>query len=223
MRVVVVVENPIIREGVRGILAGSVLQVVGVCASAAEAVSQVQRLAPEVAFLGAGIAAADDYSLLESLRRVSPDTAIILLGMHREAGNLLDALHRGASCYLSQDVTLQSLLLAAEAAVRGFVMADAAALSKACKGLAGQPTARDKGLAADLTAREREVLELVCQGLSNRQIAERLTVTAGTVRTHVSRILGKLGVTDRVQAAVWAAEHGLGGGVSGQNTERTSP
>ncbi len=207
-RAIVIAGNPIIREGLRAVLSDTAVRVLAVCRSAEDGVRQVRALAPEVAFVQVELDSAADLSLLEELKEASEDTAIIALGLHT-GSRLFEAMHRGASSYLSHNTTRQSLLLAVEAAMQGYVLIDQAALDKACAGVANQWISSGNGTGASLTEREREVLRLLSDGLSNREIAGRLAISVGTVRTHVSSILYKLEVTDRVQAAVWATGHGL--------------
>lgn len=214
-RVVIAERSPVIREGLCGVLAGSTVRVVGAAATAQEAAEQVRALAPDVVFLEAQLAEADGFAVLEAIHAGSPKTAVVILSM-RGRGRLLEALQRGAACYLLQDgVSRQSLLLAAEAARQGFVLADALALRQvlASRGLLGGE--RDEA-PPHMTPREKEVLALVEQGLSNREIAEALTVSVGTVRSHVSNILSKLGVHHRVQAATLAARWRLDRAQRGQ-------
>ena len=207
MRAIIVEHNPIIREGLRSLLSESPIEIVGVYASLREAVTQLKSLAPDVAFVGARGAAGRGLSPLQPIKRACPGTAIVLLGTNQDHAYLVQALTQGASCYLCQDITSESLVLAAEAAKLGLVMVDGQALSGALRTLLERQTGREGQVLASLTAREREVLRLVSQGRSNRQIAARLNITQATVRTHVSHILAKLGVSDRVQAAVWAVQH----------------
>ncbi len=200
MRAVIVEKNPVIREGLCGILAGSPVRVVGAAATADEALQQLRALAPDVVFLEAQVAEANGFALLEAVAGTSPQTAVIVLSMGNR-GRLLEALQHGAACYLlQQGLSKQALLLAAEAAKQGFVLADGLALRRTlarCGLIGGAPDVDPP----QMTARELEVLDLVQQGLSNRQIAEALTVSMGTVRSHVSSILRKLGVRGRLQAA----------------------
>lgn len=204
VRAVIAERNPVIREGLCGVLAGSTVRVVGTAATAQEVLEQARALAPDVVFVAAQVAEANDFALLEGIAGISPTTAVVVLSMGSR-GRLLEALRRGATCYLLQDgVSRQSLLLAAEAARQGFVLADGLALRQvlASRGLPGGGCDAPP---PHMTPREFEVLELVEQGLSNREIAEALVVSVGTVRSHVSSILSKLGVRHRLQAATMAA------------------
>jgi len=218
--VVTIARSPVVREGLKVLLASAGLEVLGVYTPGPEAVAQVRALDADVVFLTAATAAADGFAILESIRRLSPRTAIILLSMREDVEGLLEAVQRGASCYLSRDLSPQSLLLAARAAVEGYVLVDQTALRRACAAVASCWVTHED-TPVELTARERQVLQLVSRGLSNGEIAAHLSVGAATVKTHVSNILSKLGVTGRVQAAVWATEHGLAAADAGQETAAT--
>ena len=183
-------------------LAGVGLEVVGVARSPEEAVELASTLTPDVAFLTLRLAKLEGFAALQGVRQASPKTAVIVINLDSDGGRLLEVLGHGASCYLWHHISGPSLLLAAEAALQGLVVADRAALRNSLANCS--PTA-DAAAAQRLTPREREVLALMARGLSNREIAQELTLSVATVRTHVSNILGRLGVSDRVQAAVLAA------------------
>ena len=219
IRAVVVEESSIIREGLCNILAGSTVEVVAAVASAAEAVERIAALTPHVVYLGAAMAREQEFALLRSIREAAPQSAVILVSFAGDE-DLLEALRQGACGYLSGNVTAKGLLLAAQAGMHGYVLAAGPPLRRAFAGAAGPQREQADPLLARLTPREREVLRLLCRGLSNPEIAGQLTVTAATIRSHVSSILHKLGLPDRVRAAVWAAAHGLGPGAEPEGPRR---
>lgn len=207
VRVIVAEGNTLTREGLVSVLSGSSLEVVGTAQSLEEALEMVRHFSPDVAFLGASLISCDDLAVLESIKRVSAKTAVVVLSVY-DGDCVIEIIQYGATAYLSGNVSRETLLLAASAARQGYLLVDSSALRKALERLVLRPVSQ--GITPYLTPREREVLVLLTRGLSNGQIAQRLMVSAGTVRTHVSRILRKLDMSDRVQAAVWASAHGLG-------------
>jgi DNA-binding NarL/FixJ family response regulator len=144
--------------------------------------------------------------------------AVVMLTTYENPTYLARALAGGAAGYLLKGIGREELLQALRAVAHGEALLTPQALGCSLRGPAGwapQPIAPaaaawdDPDLLAPLTAREREVLRLLARGLSNREIAAVLSIAEATARTHVENIMGKLGVSDRVQAAVWAARHGL--------------
>lgn len=209
IRVVVADDHPVVREGLRSFLSSRPgIDVVGEAGSADEVVAVTQELTPDVVLVdlmmpGDGI---------EAIRRltelVAPPRSIVLTSFVGD-DKVLPALRAGAAGYLSKDVDPGDL----EAAVRtvhrgGTVLGPAVAPRVLDQATTSRP--RDDDRLAELTPREREVLALLGQGMSNRQIAEALYVAEKTVKTHMSSILTKLRVTDRTQAALYAVRHGAG-------------
>jgi NarL family two-component system response regulator LiaR len=210
VRVLVADESTIMRAGVRSILTDACMSVVGEALSAAETIEQVVALAPELVVLGVqrdGLG----YATVEAIRRTAPEVAIVVLS--DDPGDLLALVHHSVS-YLSRRASPEELLAAVEGALRGQSLVDRAAVAKAIEAMAGEGkgTARPADRIRSLTPRERQVLALITQGRTNRQIAEALSLSIGTVKVHVCNILTKLGVCDRVQAAVWAVQNDLGAG-----------
>lgn len=220
VRVVIAEGNTLTREGLVSVLSGSSLEVAGTARSLDEALEMVRQYAPDIAFLGASLISGDDLAFLESIKRVSAKTAVVVLSVHN-GDCVIEIIQCGATAYLSHNVSREALLLAAEAARQGYLLVDPLSLRRALEHLVLRPASQ--GITPYLTPREREVLALLTRGLSNGQIAQRLTVSAGTVRTHVSRILRKLQVSDRVEAAVWATTHGLGPPTPGATAADASP
>lgn len=210
VRALIVTENHIKREGLRGLLAGSFVEIAGSAETGAEARGLAGALQVDLIFCGATLLLTEGLDLLTSLRIAFPGSAVIVLSRGDDVGLMSECLRRGVACYLTRHFSRHCLLLAADAALRGYVLVDRGVLKSAFESVAPLRQLAAGGEGAQLTAREREVLALVGQGLGNREIAQRLTVSLGTVRTHLSNIFGKLGVADRVRAALWAAEHGRG-------------
>jgi DNA-binding NarL/FixJ family response regulator len=207
VRAVIADDNTIVREGLSRVLSGSSVEVVGCAATPEEALDQVAGACPDVLFLGARMASSEDYALVSAAKAHCPHMGVIAVSWGELPENPWAAVRRGVSAWLSQGVTRASLVLAAKAAVRGYVLLETQAVLSGLSTDAPSSAPEDPPETAHLTPREMEVLALVSQGLSNREIASRLTVSVGTVQTHMSNILSKLGLHDRVQAALWFKAH----------------
>ena len=212
IRVVVADGDVAAREGLCDLLANSQVEVVGQARSIPEAVQQVRALRPDVVVLRFAGSAPDAMSAVNEIQRAAPGVAITLLC--GDPAFLVTMLHRPVS-FLARDISREDLLAAVEAASQGRTLVDRAALIEAIAALkpaAGAAGPHEAEVAPALTPREREVLSLLSGGRTNQAIAEELSLSVGTVKVHVCNILTKLGLTDRVQAAVWATQHGLGPG-----------
>lgn len=208
VQVLVADESSIVRLGLRSMLASPGLEVVGEAATPVEAVERVKALAPDVVVLGLGRSGLGLDSV-RALRSASPGTAIVVLT--EDPTHLLALLNSSTNC-LSKSVDRGDLLAAVEAAAEGRSLVDQPAVMKALAAAIQAEQRKGDGpneRVRVLTPREREVLALITQGYTNRRIAEHLSVSVGTVKVHVCNILTKLRVADRVQAAVWATQHGL--------------
>ena len=208
IQVLVADENPIVREGLRSMLHNSPAEVVGEATSGAKVAEQVKALTPDVVLLGLSEPGLSIASV-EVVKGARPEAAVVVLS--EDSGDLLVLLHNSINC-LSRTVDREDLLAAVVAAADGRSLADQSTVVKAIA--AATRAERQKGAspgerAHRLTPRERQVLGLITQGCTNRQIVERLSLSVGTVKVHVCNILTKLDVADRVQAAVWATQHGL--------------
>ena len=205
-RVLVVDDHPMVREGLRSMLAGSGFEVVGEAGSAEEAVRLATERTPDVILLDIGLPGADGLAALASLKQAAPRAAVLIVTMHDDPGLVRRAVAAGAAGYVLKGISRRELL----AAVRGVHDGEAVVEPGLLRSLlASQP----KGPAAPpldpLTPVEREVLQLITAGLTNREISQRMRWSLGTAKKYVQRILEKLGVSDRTQAAVAAVTRGL--------------
>ncbi|MFC4529780.1 response regulator [Sphaerisporangium dianthi] len=212
IRVLIADDHPVVRQGLRTFLdLQDDLEVVGEAANGAEAVDMAGALAPDVLLLDLKMPVLDGLGALREMSALGVSVRAIVLTSVSDKEDVAPAMRGGASGFLYKDVEPAALVQAIRSVHGGQVVlapdAAEAVLSAPCGG-AGEPAA-GPGSIAVLTDREREVLELIASGRSNREIARRLVVAEKTVKTHVSNVLMKLGVQDRTQAALYAVRHGL--------------
>jgi two-component system, NarL family, nitrate/nitrite response regulator NarL len=199
--VLIVCEVRLYRDGLRRSLdQRPAIEVVGTAASAADALAQVEALCPEVTLLDMGLSGATE--LIGALRARAPRATVVALGVAEEPQAVLECVEAGAAAYVPRDASLDDLTAALEAAARGAVLCSpeiAGSLFRRVAALAGERPPQAE--MAALTQREREILALIEEGLSNKEIARRLRVKLATVKNHVHHILEKLGVSGRGAAA----------------------
>ncbi|AXH91868.1 MULTISPECIES: response regulator [Micromonospora] len=216
VRVLLVDDQHLVRTGFRVILeVEDDIEVVGEAADGQRAVSMASALRPDVVLMDVEMPVLDG---LEATRRITGDTtpggpAVLILTTFDRDDYLFAALRAGASGFLLKNGTPEDLVEAVRVVARGEGLIAPAltrrVISTFARPGAAPPDPRHDAATADLTPREREVLELVASGASNAEIADALRVGEATVKTHVSRVLAKLGLRDRVQAVVFAYEHGV--------------
>ena len=212
VRVVLVDDEAMVRVGLRMVLSAEPdLEVVGEASDGAEAVDVVAATAPDVVLMDVRMPRVDG---LEGARRVlarSPATKVVVLTTFDEDEHVAEALRAGVSGFLLKVAPPEQLVAAVRTVAAGGGLLDPAVTLRVIGAFAASP-APDPGRAAvldALTERERDVLRLVARGLSNAEIAAELYLGEATVKTHVSRVLMKLGLRDRVQAVAVAYETGL--------------
>lgn len=183
-------------------------EVVGEASSGREALEVTHQTQPRIVLLDIRMAGGDGLDTLQALRSQNPDTAVVMLTTYDNPTYMARAVAGGAVGYLLKGMDQEELLTALRAVHRGEILLTAKDLSHLLRGITPE-TPGMLDLIEPLTDRELEVLRLMATGLPNREIAAILFIAECTVKTHVEHIIGKLGVSDRVQAAVWAARHGL--------------
>jgi len=215
IRVAIADDQELVRAGLRLIVAGEAdLEVVGEAASGEEAITLAQRTQPDVLLMDVrmpglgGIAATK--AILDSAGSGQP--RILMLTTFDLDEHVYDAIRVGASGFLLKDVPAEDLVIAIRQAARGTDALLAPSVTRRLvERFASQRSigSTHHDVLSQLTAREQEVLRLVARGLSNSEIADHLTISETTVKSHVSHVLMKLGLRDRVQAVVLAYETGL--------------
>jgi NarL family two-component system response regulator LiaR len=218
IRVLIVDDHAIVRDGIRSLLATEPnIEVVGEADNGRDAVSRAQQLQPDVILMDLMMPAMDG---IEATRRIigdRPDARILVLTSFAADDKVFPAIKAGAMGYLLKDSPSEDLVRAIHEVYRGESSLHPKIARKLLQELSGAlrpdppstPELLDKDLVEPLTEREVEVLKLVAQGRSNREIADQLVVTEGTVRAHVSNILGKLHLASRTQATLYALRKGL--------------
>lgn len=213
IRILLVDDQALFREGLRTLLSVQPgLEVVGEAGNGEEAVRLAASMHPNVVLMDVQMPVLDGVAATRRLHADYPECHVIMLTTFDDDEYVFEGLRAGAVGYLLKDASSEKLVEAIRAAARGesFLQPSVAAKVVAeFTRLADKSSARPQPLLEPLSERELEILSLAADGLSNKEIAARLVITEGTVKNHVSNILGKLGVRDRVQAALKAKELGL--------------
>lgn len=204
IRVLVADDHAIVREGIRALLKVPGVEVVGEAASGAEALRLAHDLRPDVVLTDVRMPGMDGLQASAALRRELPDTAVVILTNYEDEGYLASALDNGAAGFVLKGASRELIVSSIRSAVEGAAVIDARLL----RGVLAGRGARSSRL-AELTKRERETLALVAKGYTNPEIAEQLGFSVGTIKLVVHQLTAKLGVRDRVRAAVLAAQSGL--------------
>ncbi len=202
IRVLIADDHYMVREGLRVFLSAQEdLEVVGEAADGAEAVEQCRRLQPDVVLMDVLMPVMDGAEATARVKEEWPEIQIIVLTSFVDEKLVQRVLDGGAISYLLKDARPEKLAQAIRDAYRGRGSIDASAMQALMN--------KKDEVGHDLTPREREVLALLAAGLSNNEIAEKLTLSPGTVRLHVSNVLAKLDAPNRTSAAIMAMKHGL--------------
>jgi DNA-binding NarL/FixJ family response regulator len=207
IRVLLVDDHQVVRRGLRTFLEVQPdIEVVGEAGDGDEGVLRAQELNPDVILMDVKMPGTDGIAALRKLREEGSKARVLVVTSFTEQRTVVPALRAGAAGYVYKDVDPDALAGAIRSVHAGHVLlqpevADALLSQE-------QPTGQGRGNA--LTEREREVLSLIADGRSNREIARALVLSEKTVKTHVSNILMKLDLADRTQAALWAVRHGIG-------------
>ena len=208
IRVLVVDDHAVVREGLRTFLElQDGIEVVGEAADGREGVEAARRLRPDVVLMDLVMPGLDGVGAMRELRSRLPGARVIVLTSFTDDDRLLGAVQAGAAGYLLKNAEPQELARAVRAAHAGEAVLDPVVAARLMRVVAAAPP---PGPQDALTRREREVLELIARGLSNKRIARELGIAEKTVKTHVGHVLAKLGVADRTQAALHAVQAGLG-------------
>ena len=209
VRVMIADDHPIVREGLRAVLAGQPdIELVGTAASGREAVDMAAACSPHVIVMDLHMPELDGVQATKAVLAADPEVAVLVLTMFDDDEMLVSAIKAGARGYLLKGASHADILHALRSVVGGGAVFGSGVVELVLGHLTGRGPRRSF---PQLTARELEVLELLASGAGNQEIAGRLYLSPKTVRNHVANILAKLAVPDRAQAIVVAREAGMGG------------
>jgi DNA-binding NarL/FixJ family response regulator len=210
-RVLIADDDALMRAGLAAVLSSDAgIEVVGEAANGREAVQRAQALAVDVVLMDVRMPDLDGINATRELTRAAPGARILILTTFEQDDYIFGGLRAGASGFLLKRTRPEELIAAVHTIAAGDSLLSPSVTRRVIDRMAGQPVpGADAGPIGELTPREREVLGLISRGLANAEIADELVIEESTVKTHVKRILMKLGLRDRVQAVIFAYEHGL--------------
>ncbi|MFM9697209.1 response regulator [Streptomyces europaeiscabiei] len=206
IKVLLVDDHQVVRRGLRTFLeVQDDIEVVGEAADGAEGVARAEELRPDVVLMDVKMPGMDGVDALRKLRELANPARVLIVTSFTEQRTVVPALRAGAAGYVYKDVDPDALAGAIRSVHAGHILLQ----PEVAEVLLSQEANSGQGRGGSLTEREREVLGLIADGRSNREIARALVLSEKTVKTHVSNILMKLDLADRTQAALWAVRHGV--------------
>ncbi|WP_413810292.1 response regulator [Streptomyces sp. OE57] len=207
IRVLLVDDHQVVRRGLRTFLqVQDDIEVVGEASDGEEGIARAEELRPDVVLMDVKMPGLDGIEALRTLRDLDNPARVLVVTSFTEKRTVVPALRAGAAGYVYKDVDPDALARAIRSVHSGHVLLQ----PEVALALLSQEDGGGQGRGGSLTEREREVLALIADGRSNREIARALVLSEKTVKTHVSNILMKLDLADRTQAALWAVRHGIG-------------
>ena len=211
IRVLLVDDHDLFRTGLRTLLEEQRVQIVGEAAAGAEAVRLVRELAPDVVVMDLNMPGITGVEATRQITAIAPLTRVLVLTISDQDADVMDAILAGACGYLLKDASIQELMRGIEAAGSGESIVSptiAAKVLQRVRASSSQPEI-EKTIRAELSEREIEVLKLIANGKDNAMIAAELHISPKTVKNHISNILMKLQIDNRIQAAVYAVRSGI--------------
>jgi DNA-binding NarL/FixJ family response regulator len=209
-RIVIADDHLLTRAGLRAVLGEDPeFELIGEAINGGQAVELGRALRPDLVLMDVRMPDMDGLQATRILKEASPTTTVLILTMFEDAEMLLESVKAGAAGYVLKNATEAELRAAMSDALAGNFPVDRHMVRDVLRRVASETRTPPRPVSADvLSSREREVLELLARGCTNREIAEQLVITPSTVKVHVEHILAKLRVSDRTQAAVQAFERG---------------
>jgi DNA-binding NarL/FixJ family response regulator len=208
IRVLIADDQRVVREGltmVLGLLDG--VEVVGDASDGAEAVERAEALRPDIVLMDLRMPRCDGVEATRRLRERAPDVKVVVLTTYSDDRSVIEALRAGARGYLTKDAGSAEIRAALQHVVDDRAAIDPVVQRHLVDAIAVAP--QRAPAPGGLTPREAEVLSLIAGGLSNTEIAERLVISEGTVKSHINHLLAKIGARDRAQAVAYAYQHGM--------------
>jgi DNA-binding NarL/FixJ family response regulator len=211
-QVLIADDDDLMRAGLVELLSGDPsIEIVGEASGGREAIERSRQLRPDVVLMDVRMPDLDGIAATRELTRALPTAKVLILTTFEQDDYVFGALRAGASGFLVKRTRPEELIAAVHTIAAGDSLLSPSVTRRVIDRMAQQPTPdlTNRARLDDLTSREREVLELIARGLSNREVATALVVEESTIRTHTKRILMKLGLRDRVQIVIFAYESGL--------------
>lgn len=212
IRVLLVDDHVLFRSGVRTLLERSDdFEVVDETGDGLEGIKRARSLKPDVVLLDLNMPGVGGIEAVKAIVEESPEVRVLMLTVSEDAADLMEALRSGASGYLLKNIEMEELVSAIRRAAGGDSVVSPQMTAKLIQGVREQPRVSDKLVERDrFSPRERDILTCLARGESNKEIARELDLAESTVKIHVQNIFKKLGVTSRVQVALYAVEQGFG-------------
>jgi two-component system nitrate/nitrite response regulator NarL len=208
-KVLIVDDHALLRRGVRNTIEPEEdFEVVGEAEDGAEALAKAKELKPDLILMDISMPQGNGLEALSAIKRELPDVKIIMLTVHDKEENLLEAIKRGAEGFLSKNVRAKALLDSLRGAMRGEAAISRHMAGKILREFVRLAEIEDKKTSGQLTPREKEVLQKLSEGLSNKEIGLSLCISENTVKVHVKNILRKLHLQNRTEAAAYARRWG---------------
>ena len=208
-RVLLVDDNDLFRTGLRTLLEEEKVDVVGEARTGADALLEIGNVAPDVVVMDLNMPGMSGVEAIRQMAAIAPRTRVLVLTASHEDADVMDAIMSGACGYLVKDSSIHDLLTGIRAAANGESLISPAIASKVLHQLRTGTSQPEEPQPSGLTDREMQVLRLVANGQDNAQIAAELHISPKTVKNHISNILMKLQIENRIQAAVFAVRSGL--------------
>lgn len=210
VRVLVVDDHEIVREGIRMVLATDPeLEVVGVASSGEEAIEKVRELEPDVVLMDIGMPGLSGFEATRRIRESHPNTQVVALTVHDSEGYVFQMLQAGATGYVVKRAPAEDVIAAVKRAHQGEAVLHPSVAKLVIKDYLARVAKGEESSFDTLSEREREILKLIAEGLTNREIADKLFLSIKTVQAHRANLMRKLGMHDRTELVKYAIRKGI--------------